>query len=121
MAEGTAGDPRITTWGITSSGMLSTPVLMVQGGPSDIAYENGLRDYENISQVGVPLMWFSKDIGHGGDLFAGGDGDFTKIILAWLNWWHKGDEGATGKGLLTGAGCRYCTDPEWGVMSSNVP
>lgn len=131
MAAGTAGDPRLTTWGHTSSGtfsanpafyaMVHTPVLIVEGGPSDIAYENGLRDYENISAIDVPLMWFSKDIGHGGDLGSGGDGDFTKINLAWLNWWLKGDEGPTGKGLLTGADCPYCTDPEWEVMSSNVP
>lgn len=131
MAEGTAGDPRMTTWALTSSGMLSasqsfydsihTPVLMIEGGPSDIAYENGLGDYEHISTLGVPLMWFSKDIGHGGDLFQGGGGDFTKIHLAWLNWWLKGDEGATGKGVLAGAGCSYCSDSQWEVMSENVP
>src|SRR5690606_36346392 len=61
MAAGTAGDPRITTWGHTSSGLFSsdagfyamvhTPVLIVEGGPSDIAYENGLRDYQNISEL----------------------------------------------------------------------
>jgi len=131
MSEGTAGDPRITTWGLTSSGMLGgnpgfyetihTPVLLVEGGPSDIAYENGQGDYENISPLGVPLMWFSKDIGHGGDLFQNGGGDFTKIILAWLNWWLKGDEGATGKGVLVGDGCSYCSDNAWEVKSANIP
>lgn len=131
MAAGTAGDPRITTWGHTSSGLFSsdagfyamvhTPVLIVEGGPSDIAYENGLRDYQNISELDVPLMWFSKDLGHGGDLFSGNGGDFTKINLAWLNWWLKGDEGPTGKGLLVGAGCPYCSDPQWEAMSNNVP
>lgn len=131
MSEGTAGDPRITTWGLTSSGMFSvnqafydtihTPVLLVEGGPSDIAYENGQRDYENISPLGLPIMWFSKDLGHGGDLFQGGGGDFTKIILAWLNWWLKGDETATGKGALVGAGCSYCSDSAWEVKSANLP
>jgi hypothetical protein len=131
MAEGTAGDPRMTTWGLTSSGMFSvnqafyqsihTPVLLIEGGPSDIAYENGERDYENISQLDVPLMWFSKDIGHGGDLGASRGGDFTKINLAWLNWWLKGDQGATGKGLLVGAGCSYCSDSAWEVKSAHLP
>jgi len=131
MAEGTAGDPRITTWGLTSSGMFSanqafyetvhTPVLMVEGGPSDIAYENGLRDYDNISALGIPISWFSKDIGHGGDLFQGGGGDFTKIILAWLNWWLTGDEAGTGKGVLVGASCTYCSDSAWEVKSANIP
>lgn len=131
MSTGTAGDPRITTWGSTSSGTFNsnqalyqsvhTPVLIIEGGPSDIAYENGLRDYESISPLGHPIMFFSKDIGHGGDLFQRGGGDFTKIHLAWLNWWLKGDETASGKGLLVGAGCSYCTDNAWEVMSANVP
>ncbi|MBN1608526.1 MAG: alpha/beta hydrolase [Polyangiaceae bacterium] len=131
MAEGTAGDPRITTWGITSSGMYSedealyesvhTPVLVILGGPSDIAYENGQRDYDNISALGHPIMLFSKDIGHGGDLFGTHGGDFTKINLAWLNWWLKDDEGATGKGLLVGSGCSYCTNSAWEVKSANLP
>nr|PZN22072.1 MAG: alpha/beta hydrolase [Pseudomonadota bacterium] len=131
MAEGTAGDPRITTWGITSSGMfganqalyqsIHTPVLIVLGGPSDIAYENGKRDYENIRKLNVPVMLFSKDIGHGGDLFQRGGGDFTKINLAWLNWWLKGDESETGKGHLVGPGCSYCRDNSWETASQNVP
>ena len=131
MAEGTAGDPRLTTWGLNSSGMMSanqdfyktvhTPVLMVQGGQSDIAYENGLRDYDNLSKLGVAILYFSKDIGHGGDLFTTRGGDFTKINLAWLNWQLKGDMTATGKGRLVGAGCSYCSDSAWEVKSANLP
>ncbi len=131
MSTGTSGDPRMTTWGSTSSGTFSvnnalyeavhTPVLIVSGGPSDIAYENGLRDYDNLSAMGLPIMFFSKDIGHGGDLFQGGNGDFTKINLAWLNWWLKGDESEAGKGMLVGGSCSYCTDNAWEVMSANLP
>jgi hypothetical protein len=69
----------------------------------------------------VPVMWFSKDIGHGGDLTRAGGGDFTKLNLAWLNWWLKGDLTATGKGLLVGTGCSYCRDSAWEVKSANVP
>lgn len=130
MSTGTAGDPRITAWGSTSSGTFSddqalyesvhTPVLIIEGGPSDIAYENGLRDYENIAALGIPILFFSKDIGHGGDLFQGGGGDFTKLNLAWLNWQLKGDESQTGMGVMVGASCSYCSDPEWEVMSENL-
>ncbi|HEY8925602.1 MAG TPA: hypothetical protein VIU64_14545, partial [Polyangia bacterium] len=129
MSEGTAGDPRITTWGLNSSGLLSgnaafyktihTPVLIVLGGSDDIAYENGERDYTNISALGVPIMLFSKALGHGGDLFSARGGDFTKIDLAWLNWHLKGDETATGKGLLVGSGCSYCSNSAWEVKSMN--
>ena len=62
-----------------------------------------------------------KDIGHGGDLTRANGGDFTKLNLAWLNWWLKGDETATGKGLLVGAGCSYCKDSAWEVMSEKIP
>jgi hypothetical protein len=131
MAEGTAGDPRITTWGLNSSGLFAadqafyktihTPVLIVLGGSGDIAYTNGERDYDNISALGIPIMLFSKALGHGGDLFTSRGGDFTKIDVAWLNWWLKGDEGATGKGVLVGSGCTYCTDSAWEVKSKNLP
>ncbi len=131
MAEGTAGDPRMTTWGITSSGLtganqafyatIHTPVLVILGGPDDVAYPNGGRDYDNISALGHPIMYFSKNIGHGGDLWDPGGGDFTRINLAWLNWWLKGDEGDTGKGVLVGSGCTYCTDNQWEVKSANLP
>jgi len=131
MSAGTVPDARITTWGITSSGLtgpdqnfykkVHTPVLVILGGPSDIAYENGERDYTNISALGVPIMLFSKDIGHGGDLWAARGGDFTKINLAWLNWWLKGDLTNAGKGLLVGSGCTYCTDRAWEVKSANLP
>lgn len=131
MAIGTVGDPRITTWGVTSSGMarvnddfydlVRTPVLFVEGGPGDVAYEGGKLGYEHISQLDVPVMWFDKDIGHGGDLGQANGGQFTKIILAWLNWWLKDDLSETGKGVLVGDSCTYCTDAEWEVMSENVP
>jgi dienelactone hydrolase len=131
MSEGTAGDPRMTTVGITSSGLTSnddafyktvhTPVLIILGGTSDIAYDNGERDYTKLSALGIPIMLFSKNIGHGGDLGGTRGGDFTKIHLAWLNWRLKGDESATGKGVLVGSSCTYCTNREWEVKSKNLP
>jgi len=131
MSEGTAGDPRMTSVGITSSGLTSadqafyktvhTPFLIILGGTSDIAYENGERDYDNIGALGFPIMLFSKNIGHGGDLGSARGGDFTKINLAWLNWRLKGDEGANGKGVLMGASCSYCSNSAWEVKSKNIP
>jgi hypothetical protein len=130
MSEGTAGDSRITTWGLNSSGLLSadptylkkvhTPVLVVLGGSGDIAYTNGERDYSTIAGNGIPIMLFSKALGHGGDLFSSHGGDFTKIDLAWLNWQLKGDTTATGKGLLIGSSCPYCSDSAWEVKSQNI-
>ncbi len=131
MSQGTVTDPRIITWGVTSSGMagavqafydtIHTPVLFVEGGADDIAYDGGLEGYEKVSELNVPVLWFSKALGHGGDLFQADGGDFTRINLAWLNWWLKGDETATGKGLLVGPDCPYCGDSAWEVMSTNIP
>jgi len=131
MSQATVMDPRITTWGVTSSGMagadksfydmVHTPVFFVEGGPSDMAYDGALEGYQAISKLDVPVMWFSKDIGHGGDLTGAGGGDFTKLNLAWLNWWLKGDLTATGKGRLVGAGCTFCGDSAWEVMSAKIP
>jgi hypothetical protein len=131
MAQAMVLDPRITTWGVTSSGMagatqsyydlVHTPVLFVEGGTSDTAYNGAGEGYAAISKLSVPVLWFSKNLGHGGDLSAARGGDFTKIGLAWLNWWLKGDETATGKGLLVGTGCSYCKDSAWEVKSANVP
>lgn len=130
MAENVSDDPRFTAIGITSSGLMGanaslydaihTPFKIMNGGSSDIAYENGLRDYEEISERGIPIVYFSKkSAGHGGDL-GQGRGDFNLVNLAWLNWQLKGDMGATGKAFLIGASCEFCMDSGWDFMSANI-
>jgi len=131
MSQAMVVDPRITTWGLNSSGMkgamqdyyamVHTPVLFVEGGPSDIAYDGGVEGYAAIAMLNMPVLWLSKDLGHGGDLSQARGGDFTKIDLAWLNWWLKGDETATGKGLLVGASCPYCSNAAWEYKSMHLP
>jgi hypothetical protein len=130
MSENVSGDPRFTAIGITSSGLfgpnaalydaIHTPFKIMNGGPDDMAYENGLNDYSEISSRGIPIVYFSKtSAGHGGDLFQA-RGDFNLVNLAWLNWQLKGDEGSTGKGFLHGSTCEFCTDPGWEYMSANI-
>jgi len=131
MSENASGDPRFAAIGITSSGLMSanatlygkihTPFKIMNGGSGDIAYENGLKDYNAISALGKPIVYFSKtSLGHGGDL-GQPRGDFNKVNLAWLNWQLKGDTGETGKGYLSGATCKICTDSGWTVKSANIP
>jgi len=130
MSENASGDPRFTAIGITSSGLMGanntlygkihTPFKIMNGGSSDIAYENGLKDYDAISSRGVPILYFSKtSAGHGGDL-GQARGDFNLVNLAWLNWQLKGDTGATGKGFLIGSTCKYCMNSGWTFMSANI-
>jgi hypothetical protein len=131
MSENVSGDPRFAAIGITSSGLMGanaslyakihTPFKIMNGGSSDIAYENGLRDYNEISKLGKPIVYFSKtSAGHGGDL-GQPRGDFNKVNLAWLNWQLKGDTGATGKGYLQGSTCTICTDSGWTYKAANIP
>jgi len=130
MAENVSSDPRFAAIGITSSGLfevdeelydgIHTPFKIMNGGPSDVAYDNGLRDYEQISSRGIPIVYFSEtSAGHGGDLLDG-QGDFNLVNLAWLNWQLKGDEGVTGKGFLYGSTCEFCSDPGWDYKSANI-
>jgi hypothetical protein len=130
MAENVSGDPRFTAIGITSSGLMAsnkalydkihTPFKIMNGGSSDMAYANGLNDYEEISSRDIPIVYFSKtSAGHGGDL-TNGKGDFNTVNLAWLNWQLKGDTGATGKGLLVGASCKFCNASGWEFKSANI-
>ena len=130
MSENVSGDARFSAIGITSSGLMSanatlygkihTPFKIMNGGSSDIAYENGLRDYDEISKRGIPIVYYSKtSAGHGGDL-GQARGDFNKVNLAWLNWQLKGDTGATGKGYLFGSTCSICTNAGWVFKSANV-
>lgn len=130
MSENVAGDPRFTAIGITSSGLMGAnnnlwdsmhaPFKIMNGGSSDIAYENGLNDYDAISSRGIPILYFSKSsAGHGGDL-GQARGDFNLVNLAWLNWQLKGDEGATGRAFLIGPSCEFCNDPGWDFKSANI-
>lgn len=130
MAENVAGDPRFTAIGITSSGLMGAnarlwdsmhaPFKIMNGGPDDVAYQNGLNDYEAISSRGIPIVYFEKtSAGHGGDL-NNGRGDFNLVNLAWINWHLKGDEGATGKAFLIGPTCEFCNDPGWVFKSANI-
>jgi hypothetical protein len=130
MAMGVAGDPRTTAFGYTSSGLTSavasyyktihTPVKILLGGSGDVAYTNGMRDYDQMVSAGVSVLLLSKNnAGHGGDL-NNGKGDFNTVNLAWLNWQLKGDTGATGKALLIGSSCKYCNASGWEFKSNKM-
>jgi len=95
-------DSRVDTIGIISSGLLQNqtaatnwrkPVLFVLGGNSDIAFQNGERDYNNMP-AGVPTWKGNINVGHGGTLGDANGGRFGKAILVWMQWTLKGDMNA---------------------------
>lgn len=89
-----AGDPRVKAVVIDNSGTfpdganfladlnvskatlntVHTPILYILGGPKDIAYKNGIDDFQRISHV--PAMVASNDAGHGGDFLRANGGGF---------------------------------------------
>lgn len=125
-----AGDPRITTTVVYNSGIfkdpagskmpgmpalkkdqlkkIHTPTLYLLGGPSDIAYNNGMDDYAQINHV--PVYVANLDVGHGGTYSKPHGGEFAKVATAWYQWQLKGDKQA---GTLF-------TDKSGGLWKSDV-
>jgi hypothetical protein len=125
-----APDPRVTTALVCNSGILPnpnagmpgmpgltkdhlkklhTPTLYLLGGESDIAYKNGMDDYNRISHV--PVFVANMDVGHGGTYRQPHGGAFAKVATAWFLWQMKGDENA--EKMFKGTDCGLCNDPEW--------
>ena len=124
-----AADPRIDTAVIMNSGLfvegetrmagmvytkdllgdLHFPTLYVLGGESDIAYANGMDDFEMIDHV--PVAVASIDRGHGGTYWDPNGGKAAEVVVAWLEWQLRGSAGASRHFL--GERCGLCADPDW--------
>ena len=124
-----AGDPRVKTCVMVNSGMgdiemsgaskeslkaLHSPILYMEGGESDIAYANGVKDYERINNV---FAAFANHLtaGHVGDFADIYGGSFARMLTAWLDWQFKGSKSAEEiftKGNLKGF-------PEWTIKSKD--
>ncbi|KAI8623537.1 hypothetical protein F5Y19DRAFT_458197 [Xylariaceae sp. FL1651] len=92
-------DHRVATIGIFSSGLLTNqtaaqyytkPILYCLGGSSDIAYQNGERDFKNLP-ANTPSWKGNLNVGHGGTLFDANGGLFGKAGLNWLQWIFRND------------------------------
>lgn len=96
---------------------LHAPVAYILGGTEDIAYENGLDDYERIDHV--PVLFASQDVGHYPATFLQPHGGpYGMAAVAWLKWHLKGDDRASR--AFVGTDCDLCRDPAWSVQSKNL-
>jgi dienelactone hydrolase len=96
---------------------LRGPIAYINGGPTDIAYENALDDFERISHV--PVFFGENGVGHGGTYLANDyGGSYARVATQWFNWQLKGDTRA-GR-WFTGPDCVLCTRPGWTVKSKNL-
>jgi hypothetical protein len=129
-----AADPRIKMLGIWNSGILKepirpngprmedvrkdqldklhTPVFYVMGDKSDIAFENGLDDFQRVTKV--PTIHMYRDgVGHGGTYGQPNGGEFAKVGVALLQWQLRNDKAAAK--MFLGAQCGFCQDKNWHI------
>jgi hypothetical protein len=130
-----AADPRVHSVLIHSSGIFDTgkspipgititkealaklhaPTIYILGGQSDIAYHNGMDDFQKITTV--PVMVANLDVGHGGTFMEPNGGREASVAVSWLDWTLKGDGVAAKR--FTGEDCGLCKDPAWKVERKN--
>jgi predicted esterase len=105
-------DDRVFGVGIWNSGLLNNyeqarnfrkPVFFFLGGPSDIAYQNGERDY-NYMQPGVPKWKGNLNVGHGGTYGDYNGGKFGTAASYWVEWLLRGNQ--TAKSFFTQGGAQ---------------
>ena len=131
-----AADPRVKTVVIMNSGLfvegetrmgamvetksrikdLHTPTLYVLGGPTDIAYANGMDDYAKIDHV--PIAVANIDKGHGGTYWEPNGGAAAEVVIDWLEWQLRGSTDASR--AFVGATCGLCGDPAWEYQSKGL-
>ncbi len=132
-----APDPRVTTAVICNSGILPnpgagmpgmpaltkdqlsklhTPTLYLLGGEKDIAYKNGMDDFNRINHV--PVFVANMDVGHGGTYGQPHGGEFSKVATAWFQWQLKKDKEAAK--MFTGDVSGLSKNPNWKVDRKNI-
>ncbi|MBN2702814.1 MAG: hypothetical protein JXR23_01250 [Pontiellaceae bacterium] len=138
-----APDPRVTTAMICNSGIfnssggpgggggmggmpslskdhlkkLHSSIIYILGGPDDIAYANGMDDYEQIENLPAVTANLA-DIGHGGTYMQPHGGTFAVVATAWLNWQLKGDKEAAK--MFVGEDCGLEKMEGWSIQKKNL-
>lgn len=125
MSIAAGGDPRVSTVIMLNSGLferdpkiyekLHAPMAIFDGGPDDVAYENGKADFAAIDHV--PIVFANDKRGHGGTYWQDNGGTSAQVTVSWLSWQLYGDTGATAKGMFVGADCGLCKDSNWTLES----
>ena len=95
---------------------IHTPIIYILGGPTDIAYENGMDDFHRISHV--PAYAANFPVGHGGTYREPHGGEFSVTALAWLNWQLKGDQEAAK--MFVGADNGLSKREGWTIEKNNM-
>lgn len=130
MSYGASADPRVVSVGIWNSGLFAPDeeiyngihgsVIIVTGGESDIAYANGLRDFQDLP-ADVPVFYGAyPSVGHGGTYNQDNGGAYGEAIVPWLKWQLMGDTSDETRGYFVGDDCVLCQDPNWVTDSRSL-
>lgn len=92
---------------------IHTPVMYLLGGPTDIAYANGMDDFSRINHV--PAVAVNYPVGHGGTYGQVHGGEFSIPAVAWLKWQLKGDQEASR--MFVGENCGISQREGWTIDS----
>lgn len=132
-----AKDPRVKTLVLHNTGVLNegpraipgmdvrkealreihTPTIYVLGGPTDIAYPNGMDDFARISHV--PVAVANLPVGHGGTFQEPNGGAAASVAVSWLDWQLRGDTQAARR--FVGEDCGLCRDARWSLQRKQFP
>lgn len=93
------------------------PIIYILGGPTDIAYENGMDDFKKINHV--PAFVANYPVGHGGTYAKPHGGEFAIVALAWLQWHLKGDHEA--ELMFSGENCGLSLRADWTYEKKMIP
>jgi hypothetical protein len=96
---------------------LHTPLIYVLGGPTDIAYSNGMDDFARIAHV--PVAVANLPVGHGGTFVEPNGGAAASVAVGWLDWQLRGDTQSAGR--FVGENCGLCQDAQWSLQRKQFP
>jgi len=131
-----APDPRVKTLVVMNSGVFNgdqnlipgmtvrkamladihVPTLYVLGGPTDIAYPNGMDDYGRLDKIPAALV--NIPVGHGGTYMQPHGGVAAEVVTGWLDWQLKGRLEQSKR--FTGPQCGYCHDGRLSLETKNL-
>ena len=95
---------------------VKVPVIYILGGPTDIAYENGMDDFSRLNDI--PVVAINYPVGHGGTYSQLHGGEFSIPATAWLQWQLKGDNEAAK--MFQGESCGISTREGWTIEKKNI-
>jgi dienelactone hydrolase len=126
-----SADPRATTTVVLNSGYYRTPparppgplpvyrrwselhapTLILTGGPKDVAYSIAKDSYEDGVAAKLPMFLASLPTVAHSEAYVAPDREWSRVVLAWLDWQLKGDRKA--RDQFKGERCGLCTNGAW--------